>query len=103
MIMMQTSFIIIIIKYTYPQREEDDAADQTEDGVLRPHSGDVVEDVDIVVHHPGVGVALVGGVDAHAQETLPLAAGDGEGGGRGEAGDHLTNQSRVLTVLTNES
>ena len=73
---------------TYPEREEDYTADKAEDGVLIPHARDVVEDVDVVVHDPGVGVALVVRVDGHPQETLPLATSDGEGRGRGEPGDH---------------
>ena len=73
---------------TYPEREEDDTTDEAEDGVLIPHAGDVVEDVDVVVHDPRVGVALVVRVDGHPQETLPLTTSDGEGRGRGEAGDH---------------
>ena len=73
---------------TYPERKEDDGADQAEDGVLIPHGRDVVEDVDVVIHDPRVSVALVVSVNGHPQETFPLTTSDGEGGGRGEPGDH---------------
>ena len=47
-----------------------------------------MEDVDVVIHDPGVSVALVVSINGHPQEALPLTTGDGEGGGRGEPGDH---------------
>ena len=52
---------------------------------LPPDGVDVVDDVNVVVHHPGVSVAPV--LDVQPQQALPLAAGDGEGGRRGEARD----------------
>ena len=57
---------------SYPQREEDGAAHEAEHCVLVADAGDVVEDVDVVVHDAGVGVALVVRVNGHAQQTLPL-------------------------------
>ena len=57
---------------SYPQREEDGAAHEAEHCVLVADAGDVVEDVDVVVHDAGVGVALVVRVNGHPQQTLPL-------------------------------
>ena len=60
---------------SYPQREEDGAAHEAEHCVLVADAGDVVEDVDVVVHDAGVGVALVVRVNGHTQQTLPLKVG----------------------------
>ena len=63
----------------YPERQEDDGADKTKDGILISHCGDVVEDVNVVVHNPSMCVALVVSINGHPQETLPLTTSDGEG------------------------
>ena len=47
-----------------------------------------MEDVNVVVHDPSVGVALVVSINGHPQETLPLTTSDGEGRCRGEPSNH---------------
>ena len=72
------------IPSSHPQREKDYGAAESQYSILPANSSNILENINIVVNHSSMGVALVSRVYAQAKQAFPLPASNREGSSRGE-------------------